>query len=340
MENIRDWCISRQLWWGHRLPVWFCGTKNLSELQLTMNPSLPKSNGCGEIVVSVNPPNSCPKCQNKNLIQDPDTLDTWFSSGQWPFASLGYGYSDDFKTYYPTDVMETAGEIIFFWVSRMIMLGLYRTGKIPFKTVYLHGLVQDAKGRKMSKSKGNVINPLDLTEKYGTDAFRIGMVIGNTPGTSLALSEDKIRAYKNFANKIWNISRFVLTNTEAIAYDDKFEKFTENDLALIKERDDIIIDVTKDMDNFRFYIAAEKLYHYVWHTFADKILEESKNVISLGQSEEKLSRQQFLLGTLEKILICLHPFMPFVTEEIWQLLGKSQLLMIEKWPTDGNTQNE
>jgi len=321
LENIMDWNISRQIVWGIPIPAKICDQ-------------------CGHGMVDLNDEvKKCQKCDGP-VHKDKDTFDTWFSSGQWPFASLGYGYSDDFKTYYPTDVMETAGEIIFFWVSRMIMLGLYRTGKIPFKTVYLHGLVQDAKGRKMSKSKGNVINPLDLTEKYGTDAFRIGMVIGNTPGTSLALSEDKIRAYKNFANKIWNISRFVLTNTEAIAYDDKFEKFTENDLALIKERDDIIIDATKDMDNFRFYIAAEKLYHYVWHTFADKILEESKNVISLGQSEEKLSRQQFLLGTLEKILICLHPFMPFVTEEIWQLLGKSQLLMIEKWPTDGNTQNE
>src|SRR3989338_6060941 len=196
LENIMDWNISRQIVWGIPIPAKIC-TK------------------CGHGMADLE--NKITKCEScgGEVITDTDTFDTWFSSGQWSYVALGYPDSPDFKTFYPTDIMETAGEIIFFWVSRMIMLGLYVTGKVPFKTVYLHGLVLDAKGKKMSKSKGNVINPLDFTTKYGTDAFRIGLVIGNTPGTSLALSEDKIRAYKNFANKIWNIARFVITNESA-----------------------------------------------------------------------------------------------------------------------------
>lgn len=314
LENIIDWNISRQIVWGIPIPAKICDKCD---------------NGFVDIEDKIK---ICPKC-NSELRKDADTFDTWFSSGQWPFASLGYPDNEDSKQFFPTDVMETAGEIIFFWVSRMIMLSLYVTGKIPFKTVYLHGLVLDAKGQKMSKSKGNVINPLDLTEKYGTDAFRIGMVIGNTPGTSLALSEDKIRAYKNFANKIWNIARFVLSSTEDVSYDEKFDKYVEKDKTLIKEKASLIGEATKDMDNFRFYLAGEKIYHYAWHTFADIILEESKKILNSGNEEEILSRKQFLLHTLRDILIILHPFIPFVTEEIWQTMneGKS-MLMIEKWP--------
>ncbi len=324
LENIIDWNISRQIVWGIPIPAKLCDQ-------------------CGHGMVDLRDEiKKCEKCGG-SVRQDKDTFDTWFSSGQWPFATLGYPNSDDFKTFYPTDVMETAGEIIFFWVSRMIMLGLYRTGKVPFNTVYLHGLVLDAKGRKMSKSKGNVINPLDLTEKYGTDAFRIGMVIGNTPGTSLALSDEKIRAYRNFANKVWNITRFVLTSAENVTHDPNFTAYAEADAVLIKERDEFIADVTKDMDAFRFYVGGEKIYHYIWHTFADKILEESKPILFGGQfptpgakidETAAHSRQQFLLDTLRKLLIVLHPFMPFVTEEIWQIMGNENLLMVEKWPTE------
>jgi valyl-tRNA synthetase len=314
LENIIDWNISRQIVWGIPIPAKICDKCD---------------NGFVDIEDKIK---KCPKC-GQELRKDTDTFDTWFSSGQWPFASLGYPENEDSKQFFPTDVMETAGEIIFFWVSRMIMLSLYVTGKIPFKTVYLHGLVLDAKGQKMSKSKGNVINPLDLTGKYGTDAFRIGMIIGNTPGTSLALSEDKIRAYKNFANKIWNIARFVLSNTEGLSYDKDFNKFTEKDAELTKERLDILKDLTLDMDNFKFYLAGEKIYHYAWHSFADIILEESKKVFDNNKEDEVLSRKQFLLHTLRDILITLHPFIPFVTEEIWQTMndGKS-MLMIENWP--------
>ncbi len=216
----------------------------------------------------------------------------------------------------------------------MIMLGLYVTGEVPFKTVYLHGLVLDAKGKKMSKSKGNVINPLELTAKYGTDAFRMGLIIGNTPGTSLALSEDKIKAYKHFANKLWNITRFVLSSVEGEIVERDFDKYSEADIKLNEELKNLIVDISNDMDNYRMYLAAEKLYHYTWTRFASEILEESKTVLKEGSPEEIKSRKQFLLNTLSKLLITLHPFIPFVTEEIWKdmpIEGKG-MLMVESWP--------
>ena len=301
LENIIDWNISRQIVWGIPIPAKICSK-------------------CGHGMVDLeNKISKCEKCSGE-VTQDNDTFDTWFSSGQWPFATLGYPDSLDFKTFYPTDVMETAGEIIFFWVSRMIMLGLYVTGKTPFKTVYLHGLVLDAKGQKMSKSKGNVIDPLTLTEKYGTDAFRMGMVVGNTPGTSLALAEDRIKGYKNFTNKLWNIARYVLSK----------EKIVDINKELKEEFDALTKDVTDDMDNYRFYMAAEKIYAYIWHRFADELIEKSKKKPELSGT---------LHYILENSLKLLHPFMPFVTEEIWSELIKlrnlptSKLLLIEKWPT-------
>ena len=313
LQNIMDWNISRQIVWGIPIPAKICTQ-------------------CSHGMVDLeNKISKCDKCGG-GVAQDNDTFDTWFSSEQWPFATLGFPDHEDFKTFYPTDVMETAGEIIFFWVTRMIMLGLYITGKVPFKNVYLHGLVLDGKGLKMSKSKGNVIDPMILTEKFGTDALRMALVIGNTPGTSLALSEDKIKAYKNFANKIWNITRFILENTEGESMENGFPERNEFDETLRAERRAVLEDVTKDMDNFRFYLAAEKLYHYVWHTLADKIIEESKTIFQRGTEEEKSRRKQFLLQTLDATLRALHPFMPFITEEIWQNMDKKTLLMIEEWP--------
>ena len=315
LNNIIDWNISRQIVWGIPIPAKLC-------------------NKCDVGIVDLDDKEKkCKKCGG-DLIKDKDTFDTWFSSSQWPFATMGYPDTKDFKDYYPTDVMETSGDIIFFWVSRMIMLGLYVTGKVPFKTVYLHGLVLDAKGKKMSKSKGNVINPLDLTDKYGTDAFRMGLIVGNTPGTSLALSEDKIRAYKNFANKLWNITRFVLSSIENERLEKDFSKYSVKDTELIKDRDAMIKDVTSDLENFRLYLAAEKLYHYAWHRFADVILEESKEILKNGNNEEKKSRKQFLLHTLSRLLIALHPFIPFVTEEIWKdmPIDDKRMLLIENWP--------
>jgi len=258
-----------------------------------------------------------------------DTFDTWFSSGQWPFATLRVSSPGDFKTFYPTDVMETGGDLIFFWVSRMIMMGLYRTKKIPFKTVYLHGLILDAKGQKMSKSKGNVINPMEIIDKFGTDALRIGLVMGNTPGKSLALDENKIRGHRNFANKIWNASKFVLMNVDG--YDSKkkvalgsAQKKNIKELASLKK------EVGKLMDQFKFYSAAESIYHYFWHTFCDKIIEESKPL--LADEATKAATQRMLVDILQECLKMLHPFMPFITEEIWHNLpDHKELLMVEPW---------
>ncbi len=326
LENIIDWNISRQIVWGIPIPAKICDK-------------------CEEGYVDLdNKISKCEKCGGE-VRQDKDTFDTWFSSSQWPFATLAYPNGQDFKDFYPTNVMETAGDI-FHWVARMIMLGLYITDELPFKYVYMHGMVLDAKGQKMSKSKGNVINPLDFTSKYGTDAFRIGMIIGNTPGTSLALSEDKISAYKKFANKIWNVARFVLSAAEGLGpkgedtgaspvlYNHDFSSFTENDAKLISEYNEIIRDITLDMDNFRYYLAAEKTYHYVWHTFADLIIEDSKKVLISGIEKEVLSKKQLLLHILVKSLKILHPFMPFITEEIWgsMPIERKNLLIIEKWP--------
>ncbi|MDP2741105.1 MAG: valine--tRNA ligase [bacterium] len=319
LKNIIDWNISRQIVWGIPIPAKFC-EKCQSEF-IDVNNKITKCQKCGEL-----------------LIKETDTFDTWFSSGQWPFASLGYPNSKDYKMFYPTDVMETGGDLIFFWVARMIMFGLYISKKIPFKNVYLHGLILDAKGKKMSKSKGNVINPIDLIDKYGTDAFRIGVIMGNTPGTSLALDENRIRGYRNFANKIWNASRFVLTSLEN--YNPK-SKITlkAKDKKTLKDLNKLTAEVTKLMDNFRFYSAAEKIYHYFWHTFCDKIIEESKERL-LGQNEkEKQSAQYLLLEILTTNLKLLHPFMPFITEEIYQQLpikNKKECIMIEEWPSAKN----
>jgi valyl-tRNA synthetase len=245
--------------------------------------------------------------------------------------------------------METAGDLVFFWVARMIMLGLYVTGEIPFRTVYYHGMVLDAKGQKMSKSKGNVIDPLTLTEKYGTDAFRIGMVVGNTPGTSLALAEERIRGYKNFANKIWNAARFVLENTKD--FNEKEEIKIENEhQEYINEWNNLASEITKEMDEYKFYIVAEKLYHYFWHTFADVIIEDMKGqllasgdpsrgkgvaVFHSKEAHGKVESAKYtLFYLLKEQLKALHPFMPFITEEIWSMLPENRgLLMIEKWPS-------
>jgi valyl-tRNA synthetase len=315
MEHPMDWNISRQIVWGISIPAKICDSCGFAAPDL-------------EDKIS-----KCPKC-NTPLRKDTDTFDTWFSSGQWPLLTLNFPKGKDFKAFYPTDVMETGSDLIFKWVPRMVIFGLYLAKEVPFKTVYLHGLVNDAQGRKMSKSKGNVINPLDITKKYGTDALRIGIVIGNTPGNDFALSEDKIRGYKNFSNKIWNIARYVLSSIEDFDYSEK-PKLTNEDKAAIKIFDVLLKDVTDDMDNFRFHLAGEKLYAYVWHEFADKIIEQSKEKIFKGDATTKKSAQYMLVYILEKSLRALHPFMPFVTEEIWSDIPHAENLplMISMWPS-------
>lgn len=314
LKNINDWNISRQIVWGIPIPAKIC--EKCSEGFVDLDNSVTKCKKCGG-----------------NVAQDTDTFDTWFSSGQWPFAALGYPDSEDYKEYYPTDILETAGDIIFFWVSRMLMLGKYITGKLPFNTIYLHGMVLDGKGKKMSKSKGNVINPLDLTEKFGADAFRMGMIIGNAPGSNITLSDDKIKAYKHFANKLWNMARFILENTNAADLKNKPE-ITESDKKTLDKLYSFAEDITKDMEEYRFYIAAEKLYHYLWHTLADVIIEESKPILSGKNTQTKLSMRWTLYQILTTCLKLLHPFAPFVTEEIWQSLPEkdSEMLIVASWP--------
>ncbi|MFA5651835.1 MAG: valine--tRNA ligase [Candidatus Paceibacterota bacterium] len=307
IEKLNDWCISRQIWYGHRIPVWYKGS---------------------EIYCDIEAPTGV------GWIQDEDTLDTWFSSALWTFSTLGWPEkTKDLQFFHPTDVLETGYEILFFWVARMIMMTGYCIGTIPFKTVYLHGTVRDAKGRKMSKSLNNGIDPLDIAAKFGADAGRMALTVGNTPGTDSKWSDDKVKAYKNFANKIWNITRFILESTKDEKYNSNFKNFTDDDKKLIEERDAFVKDITLDIEEYRFYMAGEKIYHYVWHTLADVILENSKGIFNGESVDNKISRKQFLLDTLQTILIILHPFMPFLTEEIWQSItdGKS-ILMIEKWP--------
>jgi len=287
LENIQDWNVSRQIAWGIPIPAW---SKD------------------GEFRIAEESPGD-------GWVRDPDTFDTWFSSGQWPYTVLGYPDSPDFKTYYPTTVMESGSDLVFFWIARMIMLGLYRTGEAPFKYVYLHGMVRDAKGEKMSKSKGNVISPLEVSQEYGTDALRMGLVVGNTPGTDLNLDPRKIGAYKKFSNKLWNVARFVLSQ----------ERSGEIKPELQAEFDAMALDVTKDIEEYRIYMAAEKLYHYIWDRFAAEIIEESKS---------KPEYSETLYYILENSLKLLHPFMPFITEEIWgSMPEKKDLLMVEVWPS-------
>ncbi|OGZ54366.1 MAG: hypothetical protein A3B25_01735 [Candidatus Ryanbacteria bacterium RIFCSPLOWO2_01_FULL_48_26] len=301
-----------------------------------------QSNAPGEIFVGEKPPNSI------GWIQDPDVFDTWFSSGQWPFLTLQTSKPGDFKKFYPTDVMETGHDILFFWVARMIMLGLYRTGKVPFKAVYLHGLVRDKDRQKMSKSKGNVIDPLGVAEIYGTDALRMALVVGNTPGSDIIISEEKIRGYRNFATKVWNIARFVLMNKPEMVnkqntkdsrnQSTKKLTLTAEDKKNLKELAKVKSEITKHIEKFEFHLASEKIYHYIWHEFADKIIENYKpRLLQTTQepsppiSADNIAAYQTLKTILAESLKMLHPFMPFITEEIYGKLHPGKLLMIEKW---------
>ena len=320
IENLRDWCISRQIWYGHRIPVWY-------RMKKGANKTLEYETYCG-IKAPKNDPNK------PDWIQDEDTLDTWFSSGLWTFSILGWPEKTaDLATYHPTSVLETGYDIIFFWVARMILMSTYLLGEAPFRTVYLHGLVRNADGSKMSKSDG-AIDPLLMCEKYGTDAVRMSLVTATGSGNDTRMSEDKIRAYKNFANKLWNITRFVLTCAEGEMYDEKFTAYSPTDAKLVIKQDGIVKEITKEMDEFKYYLVAEKIYAYIWHEFADVILEESKGIFKNGGNADKKSRKQFLLHTLAKFLKVLHPFVPFVTEEIWSdmPMTNKKPLIIETWP--------
>jgi len=311
VNNLRDWCISRQIWYGHQIPVWYKGD---------------------EIYTGTEAP------EGEGWTQDEDTLDTWFSSGLWTFSTLGWPEeTSDMKRFHPTNVLETGHDILPFWVMRMILMSTYLLGEIPFDTVYLHGMVQNKQGKKMSKSSGDAIDPLDISEKFGADALRLSLIIGNGPGSDIKVSEEKIRAYRKFSNKIWNASRFVLENANQEYFNENnIPALTDQNQKEIRDLNEIVEDVTKDIEEYRFYIAGEKLYHYFWHNFADIIIEENKEILNSKESsdEDKASSSYTLYKILTTSLKMLHPFMPFITETIWQNLPnkESEILMVSKWP--------
>lgn len=312
IDNLRDWCISRQIWWGHRIPVWHCSD-------------------CNEEVVATEAPTKCPKCGATNLRQDEDTLDTWFSSGLWPFSILGWPNEKhpDFQKFYPTSVLETGHDILFFWVARMIMFGRYATGKYPFHTVYLHGLVCDAKGQKMSKSKGNGIDPLDMIAKFGTDAVRLSLIIGTTPGNNVNLGEEKIAGCRNFCNKLWNIARFVSTQERGEA-----PKKPQTDLQkwLFNKIQNLISRTTKNLEKYHLGETAQDLWEFTWNDFADWAIEAAK-------AENKPETNGLLFETLKTLLKLWHPILPFVTEKIWEEIGEKEMLITAPWAKAEKTED-
>ncbi len=316
MENIRDWCISRQLWWGHRIPAWYCGD-------------------CGEVIVSETPVCTCPKCGGKNLKQDEDTLDTWFSSALWPFSTLGWpDETEELKYFYPTNTLVTGYDIIFFWVARMIFSGIEHMGEVPFKTVFFHGLVRDAQGRKMSKSLGNGIDPLQEIEKYGADALRFTLVTGNSPGNDIRYSDERVNASRNFANKIWNAARFILMNIEGKDVKCEIpEKLYLEDKWIISKFNNVAKEVTENLEKFELGIAVSKLYDFLWDDFCDWYIELAKIRMNGEDEDSAASARQVLVWVLSSTLKLLHPFMPYITEEIWQTLPhEGEALVIASWP--------
>ena len=314
MENIRDWCISRQLWWGHRIPAWYC-------------------DDCGETIVAKDAPAACPKCGSAKLHQDEDVLDTWFSSALWPFSTLGWPrQTDDLKYFYPTDMLVTGYDIIFFWVARMIFTGIEQMGEPPFHTVLIHGLVRDAQGRKMSKSLGNGVDPLEVINSYGADALRFSLAMGVSPGNDTRYSTEKVEAARNFANKVWNASRFVLMNTPAREEIDP-ALLTLPDQWILSRFGEAVAEVGAHMEEGDFGLAAQKIYDFTWSEFCDWYIELSKGRLMGDDEAQKRNVRAVLLYTLEGLLKLLHPFMPFLTEEVYQHLpGKEGMLILARWP--------
>ncbi len=316
LENIRDWCISRQLWWGHRIPAWYCAD-------------------CGEITVSRTAPEKCAHCGSQHIEQDPDTLDTWFSSALWPFSTLGWPEkTEDLKHYYPTNTLVTGYDIIPFWVMRMMFSGIEQTGKAPFDTVLIHGLVRDAQGRKMSKSLGNGIDPLEIIDKYGADALRFTLATGNSPGNDMRFSDERVEASRNFANKIWNAARFILMNLDEneptpyipaqLAIEDKW---------ILSQYNALVGGVTDSLEKFELGLAVQKLYDFIWDVFCDWYIEIAKIRLNGEDAAAKATVKAVLVYVMSNTLKLLHPFMPFITEEIWQTLPHAgESIMVSEWP--------
>lgn len=317
MENIQDWCISRQLWWGHRIPAYYCQE-------------------CGYMMVTGTDPDVCPKCGSTRIEQDPDTLDTWFSSALWPFSTLGWPeQTEDLKYFYPTDVLVTGYDIIFFWVARMIFSGMEHMKQEPFKYVFIHGIVRDSQGRKMSKSLGNGIDPLEVIAQYGTDALRFALTIGNSPGNDLRFSAEKVESSRNFANKVWNASRFVLMN-----FDENLDfgrvdknKFTIADKWILSRINTVTKEVTENIDKFELGLGLQKVYDFIWEEFCDWYIEMVKPRLYDRESEGRLEAQYVLNFVLGNAMKLLHPYMPFITEEIYtHLVNDGRSIMISEWP--------
>ena len=317
MENVRDWCISRQLWWGHQIPAWTCAE-------------------CGHITVSREDACKCEKCGSTNIERDPDVLDTWFSSALWPFETLGWPEkTEDLQYFYPTDVLVTGYDIIFFWVARMIFSGCEHTGKTPFHTVLIHGLVRDDKGRKMSKSLGNGIDPLEIIEKYGCDALRMNMVTGNSPGNDMRFYVERCEAMRNFANKLWNASRYVMMNLGEDARNvlPDAAKLTIADKWVLSKLNTLIADVTENLEKYELGIAVQKVYDFLWDTYCDWYIELTKARLYSEDAEQKQTALQVLVYVLDQTLRLLHPFMPFITEQIWQSIPhEGDALIVADWP--------
>ena len=315
LENIRDWCISRQLWWGHRIPAWYC-------------------DDCGEITVARTAPDKCSKCGSTHIHQDPDTLDTWFSSALWPFSTLGWPNTDseDFKRYYPTNTLVTGYDIIPFWVMRMMFSGIEQTGQVPFDTVLIHGLVRDELGRKMSKSLGNGIDPLEVIDKYGADALRFTLANGNSPGNDMRYYDKKVEASRNFANKLWNAARFILMNLDGSEEAGLPDELALEDKWVLSLYNDLVKEVTDNLERFELGIAVQKLYDFIWDVFCDWYIELAKIRLQKG-GEPAQCTKRVLIYVMSNVLKLLHPFMPFVTEEIWQSLPhEGASIMVSDWP--------
>jgi len=319
MENIQDWCISRQLWWGHRIPAYYCQK-------------------CGEVIVSKEEPHKCTKCGSTNLKQDEDTLDTWFSSALWPFSTLGWPeQTEDYKYFYPTSTLVTGYDIIFFWVARMIFSALEHTGQVPFNKVFIHGIVRDSLGRKMSKSLGNGIDPLEIIAKYGTDALRFSLVLGISPGNDIRYMPEKLESASNFANKLWNASKFVLSNMpkdgSKLAEDRLPENLCYEDKWILSKLNKLVKEVTNNLENFELGIATQKVYDFIWNEFCDWYIEMVKSRLYDENCTTKFAAQYTLNKVLKDSLKLLHPVMPFVTEKIYmQLYHNDESIMISKWP--------
>ena len=316
LENIRDWCISRQIWWGHRIPAYYCDE-------------------CGEVVVAREMPEKCPHCGCTHLTQDEDTLDTWFSSALWPFSTLGWPEeTEDLKYFYPTDVLVTGYDIIFFWVIRMVFSGYAHTGKAPFHTVFIHGLVRDSQGRKMSKSLGNGIDPLEIIDKYGADALRLTLVTGNAPGNDMRFYMERVEASRNFANKVWNASRFIMMNMEKAEIPDEIDlsTLTAADKWILSKVNSLAKEITANMDNFDLGIAVQKIYDFIWEEFCDWYIEMVKPRLWNDEDETKGAALWTLKNVLINALKMLHPYMPFITEEIFCNLSDEESIMISSWP--------